>query len=90
MVWRKIHPSARFDKKLIKLLKKDPEIAKSVQQAFSCLEENINHSLLKTHKLHGELNDFYACKITYDCRLIFSYDDTYIYPQDIGTHDDIY
>ena len=87
---RKIIISAQFHKKLVKFLSKNSELKIQIRKTFNILEKDINNPLLKTHKLHGQLSVFYACYITYQYRLVFSYDKKYIYPHTVGSHDEVY
>lgn len=46
---------------------------------------------LKTHKLTGELKDFYSARINYSDRAIFFIQyKNIIYITDIGSHDEVY
>lgn len=45
---------------------------------------------LETHKLHGKMAKSYACSVNYYYRIVFSFDDQYIYLESIGSHDDVY
>jgi addiction module RelE/StbE family toxin len=87
---RLIHVSPAFERKLVKFLKKNTYFAIKVDKVFSLLEKDPHHALLDTHKLHGQLAGHYACSISYDVRLIFSYDDMHVYPKSIGSHDEVY
>ena len=87
---RTVDISEAFDRKLVKFLKQHRELAKDIKTVFRKLELNVYDSTLKTHKLHGKLGKFYACSINYHYRMIFLFDDKLIYPQSIGSHDDVY
>jgi addiction module RelE/StbE family toxin len=45
---------------------------------------------LKTHKLKGELKEFWSCSVTRDIRLRFRLEENTIELVDIGTHDEVY
>lgn len=47
---------------------------------------------LKTHKLKGDLSEFYACSLTYEYRIIcvFLVQNETIVLVDIGSHDEVY
>lgn len=46
---------------------------------------------LKTHKLIGELSDFYAFSVDYDCRVVFEFDENGdVTLLNIGTHRQVY
>ncbi len=66
---------------------------------FSILEKLILEPFapeLKTHKLHGKLIGLWACKVEYDCRIVFSFEKDpdkekeLIVLVDIGKHDEVY
>ncbi len=79
-----------FRRRYKKFLKTRPETKDKLLSVFKKLQEDVNESSLYTHKLTGELRKFYACRITYDLRLVFNYDDENIYLVDIGSHDEVY
>jgi mRNA-degrading endonuclease YafQ of YafQ-DinJ toxin-antitoxin module len=58
--------------------------------------QDVFHPILKTHKLHGELEGLYASSIDYENRIIFSIVENNetkekdIILIDIGKHDEVY
>ncbi len=86
---RKLSVSPRFKKKLEKFLDKHPDFESRVEYVLQLLQNDPFALALETHRLHGVLVDFYACKINYHYRLVFLFDDWYIYPHSIGTHDEV-
>jgi mRNA-degrading endonuclease YafQ of YafQ-DinJ toxin-antitoxin module len=87
---RKIFASSVFSRRLRKFLAFHPELKKDVIKILSLLQTNIDSPKLHTHKLHGKMNKSYACSINFQYRLVFSYDETSIYPEYIGSHDEVY
>ena len=79
-----------FHKQFKKVIKNDKELEKKIFQVLELMKKNIFDSKLSTHKLSGELKKYYACKITFDLRLVFYFDDEFVYLIDIGNHDDVY
>ena len=61
-----------------------------LNKTLNTLQIDVFDSTLGTHKLHGNMGDFYACKINYDYRIIFNFTDTEIVLHSIGTHDEVY
>lgn len=68
-------------------------------QLFECIAKLMKDPFspsLKTHKLSGSLNGLWACRVEYDCRIIFSLSvekethDELITLIDIGKHDEVY
>lgn len=87
---RTIHSSPAFERSLVKFFKRNPELFKKIEKVFALLEKDVHDPALDTHKLHGKLSQFYACKLSYDYRLVFIFDDKYIYPHSIGSHNEVY
>ena len=87
---RTISPSEAFDRKLVKFLKQHRELSKDIKILFVKLELNLHDPVLKTHKLHGKLSRFHGASINYRYRIVFRFDEKHIYPQSIGSHDDVY
>lgn len=87
---RIIFPSDPFERKLVSFLKQHRELAVDVKKTFRRLEVDVFDSRLKTHKLQGKLKDSYACSINYRYRIVFEFDEKYIYPDSIGSHDNVY
>ena len=79
-----------FEKRLLKLLKYNREIKDGIKKTISLLEKDVFTPSLKTHKLHGKMNNVYACSVDYDFRIIFSFDHKYVYLESIGYHDEVY
>ncbi len=77
--------SPKFIKKFLKL----PEHIKDlVEEKEIIFKVNNFDSRLKTHKLHGTLNGYYAFSLNYKYRIIFSYfGDNRVRFDSIGTHD---
>ena len=67
-------------------------LPRSIQAAFlskeSLIRENIFHSSLATHKLHGKYKSYYALTITNQYRIMFEFlNPKEILLIDIGTHE---
>ncbi len=86
--------SGSFIKKAKKLIKRNPKITQDLQATLKTLSEDPFHPSLKTHKLKGELFEFWACSINYDLRIIFKFiqheDMQSVLLSSIGTHDEVY
>jgi addiction module RelE/StbE family toxin len=86
----------RFTRAVKRSIKRNPDLGSKIDFAFKLLEENINHPLLHTHKLKGELEGSYACTVDYDYRMIFdilsnaSVGLTEILLLSFGTHKEVY
>ncbi|MDD5269219.1 MAG: type II toxin-antitoxin system mRNA interferase toxin, RelE/StbE family [Methylococcales bacterium] len=75
----------RFFKYHQNLIGKYAEVLKKLQL-------NPFDSSLKTHKLKGDLKEFYACSLTHEYRIIFIFliQNEQIVLVDIGSHDEVY
>lgn len=71
-------------------LKRNSAYRNKVAKAIDLLKKDAFHPSLKTHKLHGELKDFYACSVGYDRRIIFEFVKDNIVLLAFGSHDQIY
>ena len=82
--------SQSFEKRLDKFIKRNKALESKMWTIFNTLEKDLFYSTLHTHKLSGKLADYHACTISYDYRLVFKFDNNYIYPHAIGNHNQIY
>lgn len=80
-----IRKERKFFKKRLHLVDKYGEILEK-------LKTDPFDSSLKTHKLKGELSEFYSCSLTYEYRIIcvFLIQDETIVLVNIGSHDEVY
>jgi len=88
----KIFREEKFIKKAKKFFKKHPEFIIKFKEIIGKLERNPFDNSLKTHKLKGKLESFYACSLNYEYRIVLSIiiSDNKIFLIDIGTHDEVY
>jgi len=86
--------SSAFVRKTRKILKKQPQLATDLQQTLELLVADPFSEQLRTHKLKGELQDSYACRLSYDLRIIFKLveveGEQAILLESIGSHDEVY
>ncbi len=79
-----------------RVIKKQPTLRNDIEDTLWQLADDPFAPQLVTHKLKGQLSDFWACSVNYDMRIIFEFvksedqseDDIFLL--DIGTHDDVY
>ena len=63
---------------------------------MNLLEQDPFHPKLKSHKLQGILEDNWACAVTYNLRIIFTFvknsdtNETEILLINLGTHEEVY
>lgn len=88
--------SSSFKKAFKKTIKNDPALKEKIIAAMKFLEEDPLHPKLKSHKLQGVLEDNWACSVTYDVRIIYTFiqnpstSETEILLMNIGTHEEVY
>lgn len=86
--------SSVFVRNARKIVKKQPQLAKNIQNTLETLCNEPFQARLRTHKLKGELKDSYACSAGYDLRIIFKFVEYQqkqaILLESIGTHDEVY
>ncbi len=81
-----------YQRKEQKFFKKHPELLDKYARLLKQLQIAPFESKLKTHQLKGTLSEFYACSLTYQYRVIFTFiiHNNTIVLVDIGTHDEVY
>jgi len=81
-----------YTKRLVKFLKKHPDIQATYQKTISLLEINPMHPSFRLHRLSGKLSDLHSVSIDmrYRITIEFYIQDKKIIPVNIGTHDDVY
>ena len=81
-----------FEKKAKKFFKKHPDLKEKFKDILKKLQNDPFEPSLKTHKLKGALESFYACSLTFEYRLILllKIEENQIVLINIGTHDEVY
>jgi addiction module RelE/StbE family toxin len=85
-----------FKRAIKRRCKNQPQLQAKVLAVLSMLELDPFNPSLKTHKLKGDLKDFWACSVEYDFRIIFKFYQIDDEPEeaivliDAGTHDEVY
>ena len=89
-------PELKFQKSLKQLVKKNSQLRDKIQEVLMCLEQDPYTPSLKSHKLTGNLKEYWSCSVAADCRIIFSFQqdletgESFIKLSDIGSHNDVY
>ena len=90
----KLKQSPPFIRAAKKLLKRSPELKETLRLILKLLATDELHPRLRTHKLKGQLQGRWACRVAYDIRIIFRFEEVdgemFIVLLTIGTHDDVY
>jgi mRNA-degrading endonuclease YafQ of YafQ-DinJ toxin-antitoxin module len=86
--------SGAFVRTARKAIRKNPTDIAELQAALELLEADAFHPHLRTHKLHGDLKDSWACSAGYDLRIVFGFVQhegvEAILLEAVGTHDEVY
>ena len=56
-----------------RLIRKQPDLRKEVEDVLMLLVQDPFIPQLETHKLKGKLSGSWACSVGYDCRVIFDF-----------------
>jgi addiction module RelE/StbE family toxin len=87
----KITYSPVFKRKYKKLFRNNPFRQVAFQQKISFFLQDQFHPQLHTHKLSGNLKEFYSFSIEYDLRVIFYFvSEKEVVFDNIGSHDEVY
>lgn len=92
----KLVAEKRFKKAFKRTIKKNPQLEKKILAILDLLENDPFTPSLKSHKLTGNLANFWSCSVSYDCRIVFTFSqdtessELVIILVDIGTHDEVY
>ena len=86
--------ASSFKRAYKRLIKRQPELKKQIEERLVLLAKNPFEPSLQTHKRQGKLSGAWACSVEYDCRIVFSFvknEDSgeEILLIDIGTHDEV-
>ena len=80
-----------FKRNYKKLIKHNLELENKFQNKVEIFQSNPFHQSLKTHKLSGKLQNYWAFSINLEFRIVFRFiDDNSVLFTAIGTHDDVY
>jgi len=85
-----IYLSRDFIKRYKKLVKHNPKLKEKIKKRLELLKNNLNHPLLKLHKLKGKRVEDWSISIETDMRMVFTYVKDGILFVDIGSHDEVY
>jgi len=84
--------TAKYERKLVRFLKKHPDVYTQYDKAIEMLNVNPHHPALRLHKLKGALQAFHSVSInrSYRITIEFIIQDTLIIPVMVGSHDQAY
>lgn len=77
-----------------RLTARTPRLADDFKTTLELLALNPLDPSLRSHKLKGELREYWACRAGYDLRIVFrlglSNGQKAVFLQTVGTHDEVY
>lgn len=87
-----INQTELFERTAQKFFKKHRNLLEKFAEIIKKLESDPFSPSLKMHKLKGELSKYYACRLTYEYRIVLTIiiSDEEIILVDIGGHDEVY
>jgi mRNA-degrading endonuclease YafQ of YafQ-DinJ toxin-antitoxin module len=83
----RIRTSTGFLRRARKLRPPRDELLRAALRRFAA---DPNDPLLRTHKLEGELADYWSFSVDDDLRVLFRWDGDICFLVTVGTHDEIY
>ena len=91
LVW-----DASFRRAFKRITRRTPDLHERIFDVLAILVADPFDPRLKTHRLRGQLQGFWACWVEYDCRVVFALEpdpasgEDVIILVDIGSHDEVY
>ncbi len=83
----RITASSRFLRRARKLRPPRDELLRAALRRFAT---DPTDPLLRTHKLKGDLSDYWAFSVDADLRVLFRWEDDACFLVSLGTHDEAY
>jgi mRNA-degrading endonuclease YafQ of YafQ-DinJ toxin-antitoxin module len=80
--------SSNFQRKLDKLLQKEPQLKNRINKTFRFMLSDLNYPALRLHKLSG--TNIWSVSVDMENRIIFSWEKDGLFLLDIGSHDEVY
>ncbi len=71
-------------------IKKHPALKPKLDKIAGGLLKDSFPVSLNVHKLTGRFKHLYAANINYEYRVVFFFDDKYLYLVNIGSHEEVY
>ena len=79
--------SSRFTRRARKLKPPRDELLRAALRRFAA---DPRDPLLRTHKLRGDLGDYWAFSVDDDLRVLFRWDGEVCFLVNLGSHDEVY
>ncbi len=87
---KKINFLPTFVKKLQKYHRKNPRLIEKYNRKVKLFLQDPHNVSLKTHKLSGDLDGYYAFSIEEDVHVVFEWQGEKVTFIKIGSHDEVY
>jgi addiction module RelE/StbE family toxin len=93
---RELVLTPKFRRSFKKFVSRNANLQKRIEETLRQMRSDISTQSLGTHKLSGKLEDLQSYSCGYDCRIVFSIEQSQETQQevivllDIGTHDEVY
>ena len=83
--------SPLVQKDIVKIQKKNKNLAERIEKQIALFEENPKHPSLRIHKLAGSMGNLRSISISMSIRMVYILldEDTALFVK-IGTHDEVY
>jgi mRNA-degrading endonuclease YafQ of YafQ-DinJ toxin-antitoxin module len=84
--------TAQYEKRVLRFLKRHPELERQYLKTLQLLEANPFHPSLRLHRLSGRLADLHSVSINLSYRITMEFliENQEIIPVDVGDHDTVY
>ncbi len=84
--------TARYERRLKRFLKKNPQIFRQYTKTIELLKVNPHHPSLRLHGLQGSLQEYHSVSINMKYRITIEFiiQDKMIIPVMIGSHNEAY
>ena len=83
----RVTASSRFLRKAKKLRKPRAPLLRAALRRFAADPQD---PLLRTHKLKGDLSDYWSFTVDDDLRVLFRWEGTDVFLVNLGSHDQVY
>jgi mRNA-degrading endonuclease YafQ of YafQ-DinJ toxin-antitoxin module len=83
----RLRTSSRFLRRAKKLCEPHATMLRAALRRFAA---DPGDPLLRTHKLKGDLRDYWSFTVDYDLRVLFRWDGDVAFLVNIGSHDEVY
>ena len=87
---RRVFTTSRFERRLKSFTIQHPRLVREIAEVMLTVARDYRQESLKAHRLHGNLKDCFAVRLSYEYRIVFVIEKESVTFIDIGDHDDVY